>query len=75
MAADRNGPHENSMKGIAGSASIENRPRWPIARELEGETAFAHAAQEIFLLTYFDGDGFITREEWAGQRSRSSISL
>ena len=34
--------------------------------ELEGEAAFAHAAQEIFLLNDMDGDGCITREEWLG---------
>ncbi|MCY3654147.1 MAG: transaldolase [Cyanobacteria bacterium MAG IRC1_bin_28] len=33
---------------------------------LEGEAAFAHAAQEIFLLNDLDGDGTITREEWLG---------
>ncbi|TGG82933.1 MAG: transaldolase, partial [Aphanocapsa feldmannii 288cV] len=33
---------------------------------LEGQAAFAHAANEIFLLNDLDGDGFITREEWLG---------
>lgn len=33
---------------------------------IEGEAAFAHAAQEIFLLNDLDGDGTITREEWVG---------
>ena len=34
--------------------------------ELEGASAFQHAAHEIFLLNDLDGDGFITREEWLG---------
>jgi transaldolase len=34
--------------------------------ELEGASAFQHAAQEIFLLNDLDGDGCITREEWLG---------
>jgi transaldolase len=33
---------------------------------LEGEAAFTHAVQEIFLLNDLDGDGCITREEWLG---------
>jgi len=34
--------------------------------EMEGASAFQHAAQEIFLLNDLDGDGCITREEWLG---------
>ncbi|NDG74664.1 MAG: transaldolase [Synechococcaceae bacterium WB8_1B_136] len=34
--------------------------------EIEGASAFQHAAQEIFLLNDLDGDGCITREEWLG---------
>ena len=34
--------------------------------ELEGASAFLHAAQEIFLLNDLGGDGCITREEWLG---------
>ncbi|MFM8935466.1 MAG: transaldolase [Vulcanococcus sp.] len=34
--------------------------------ELEGASAFQHAAHEIFLLNDLDGDGCITREEWLG---------
>ncbi|MBE9118231.1 transaldolase [Lusitaniella coriacea LEGE 07157] len=33
---------------------------------LEGEEKVSHAAEDIFLVYDLDGDGFITREEWAG---------
>ncbi len=32
----------------------------------EGEEAVSRAAQEVFQIYDLDGDGFITREEWAG---------
>lgn len=34
--------------------------------ELEGQATAAHAAEELFEVYDLDGDGFITREEWAG---------
>ncbi len=33
---------------------------------LEGESTVSRAAQEVFRVYDLDGDGFITREEWAG---------
>ena len=33
---------------------------------LEGEATVSRAAQEVFRVYDLDGDGFITREEWAG---------
>ncbi len=33
---------------------------------IEGEEALSHAADDIFHVYDLDGDGFITREEWAG---------
>ncbi|NEP57293.1 MAG: transaldolase [Symploca sp. SIO2G7] len=33
---------------------------------LEGEATLNHAARDVFLVYDLDGDGFITREEWAG---------
>lgn len=33
---------------------------------LEGEETITHAAEDIFHVYDLDGDGFITREEWAG---------
>ena len=33
---------------------------------LDGDETLHHAADDIFLVYDLDGDGFITREEWAG---------
>jgi transaldolase len=33
---------------------------------LEGQEMITHAAQDVFQVYDLDGDGFITREEWAG---------
>jgi transaldolase len=34
--------------------------------KIEGEEVISHAAEDIFRTYDLDGDGFITREEWAG---------
>lgn len=61
--------HEKLDEGIRGfSKAIETLEAQLAHRlaELEGASAFTHAAQEIFLLNDLDGDGCITREEWLG---------
>ncbi|MEI6828319.1 MAG: transaldolase [Synechococcaceae cyanobacterium ELA445] len=68
MAADVMA-HEKLDEGIRGfSKAIETLEAQLAHRlaELEGASAFTHAAQEIFLLNDLDGDGCITREEWLG---------
>ena len=35
---------------------------------LQGKAKAGHAAREFFKVYDLDGDGFITREEWGGQR-------
>ncbi len=35
-------------------------------RSLEGDDLKVHAAEDLFQVYDFDGDGFITREEWGG---------
>ena len=60
---------EKLQEGITGfSRAIETLEAQLAHRlgELEGASAFQHAAQEIFLLNDLDGDGCITREEWLG---------
>ncbi|MCP9849324.1 transaldolase [Cyanobium sp. Morenito 9A2] len=61
--------HEKLDEGIRGfSKAIETLEAQLAHRlaELEGASAFTHAAHEIFLLNDLDGDGCITREEWLG---------
>lgn len=68
MAADRMAS-EKLEEGISGFCKAIETLEAQLAHrlaELEGEAAFAHAAQEIFLLNDLDGDGCITREEWLG---------
>lgn len=60
---------EKLQEGITGfSRAIETLEAQLAHRlgELEGASAFQHAAHEIFLLNDLDGDGCITREEWLG---------
>ena len=68
MAADRMAS-EKLEEGISGFCKAIETLEAQLAHrlaELEGEAAFAHAAQEIFLLNDMDGDGCITSEEWLG---------
>jgi transaldolase len=68
MAEDRMA-HEKLAEGIQGFSKAIETLEAQLAHRLgvlEGGAAFAHAAQEIFLLNDLDGDGFVTREEWLG---------
>ncbi|MGB7563622.1 MAG: transaldolase [Prochlorococcaceae cyanobacterium] len=68
MAADAMA-HEKLDEGIRGFCKAIETLEAQLAHrlaELEGASAFTHAAQEIFLLNDLDGDGCITREEWLG---------
>ncbi|NBO27765.1 MAG: transaldolase [Synechococcaceae bacterium WBA_2_066] len=61
--------HEKLNEGIQGFSKAIDTLEAQLAHRLaviEGGAAFAHAAQEIFLLNDLDGDGCITREEWLG---------
>ncbi|WP_341884626.1 transaldolase [Synechococcus sp. UW140] len=61
--------HEKLNEGILGFSKAIDTLEAQLAHRLaviEGGAAFAHAAQEIFLLNDLDGDGCITREEWLG---------
>ena len=61
--------HEKLNEGIQGFSKAIDTLEAKLAHRLaviEGGAAFAHAAQEIFLLNDLDGDGCITREEWLG---------
>jgi transaldolase len=60
---------EKLSEGIAGFSkaleALETLLKQRLAR-LEGEDVLIHAAEDIFHIYDLDGDGFITREEWAG---------
>ncbi|MCP9921869.1 transaldolase [Synechococcus lacustris] len=61
--------HEKLNEGIQGFSKAIDTLEAQLAHRLaviEGGAAFAHAAQEIFLLNDLDGDGCITMEEWLG---------
>ena len=69
MMADDQMAHEKLAEGIAGFTKAIETLEAQLAHRmaiLEGGAAFAHAAQEIFLLNDLDGDGCISREEWLG---------
>ncbi len=56
-------------EGIAGfSKALEALEKLLTERlaRIEGEATVSHAAEDIFRVYDLDGDGFITREEWAG---------
>jgi transaldolase len=66
---------ENEMASDKLAEGIEGFTKALIALEklltsrlakLEGNTTLSHAAEDIFQVYDLDGDGFITREEWAG---------
>ncbi|MGD1903050.1 MAG: transaldolase [Geitlerinemataceae cyanobacterium] len=61
--------NEKLGEGISGFSkaleSLETLLKQRLAR-LEGEEIVSHAAEDIFHIYDLDGDGFITREEWAG---------
>ena len=69
MMADDQMAHEKLAEGISGFTKAIETLEAQLAHRmavLEGGAAFAHAAQEIFLLNDLDGDGSISREEWLG---------
>ncbi len=60
---------EKLQEGIQGfSKALEALENLLLARlaKLDGDTTLIHATQEVFQVYDLDGDGFITREEWAG---------
>ncbi|MEB3308935.1 MAG: transaldolase [Snowella sp.] len=69
MHAENAMASEKLAEGIAGFTkaleALEHLLQERLTR-LEGSEAISHAAEEIFHAYDLDGDGFITREEWAG---------
>jgi len=60
---------EKLAEGIQGfTKALELLEQLLIQRltQLEGQSTLEHAAEDIFRVYDHDGDGFITREEWAG---------
>jgi len=60
---------EKLSEGIAGFSKALEQLEALLAKRLarlEGEEIVSHAAEDIFKIYDLDGDGFITREEWAG---------
>ncbi|GCA95655.1 transaldolase [Microcystis aeruginosa] len=60
---------EKLTEGIQGfTKALELLEQLLIQRltQLEGQSTLEHAAEDIFRVYDHDGDGFITREEWAG---------
>lgn len=60
---------EKLTEGIQGfTKALELLEQLLIQRltQLEGQSTLEHAAEDIFPVYDHDGDGFITREEWAG---------
>ncbi len=69
MHAEDKMASEKLSEGIAGFSkaleALETLLKQRLSR-LEGEEIVSHAAEDIFHIYDLDGDGFITREEWAG---------
>ncbi|NJN62901.1 MAG: transaldolase [Coleofasciculaceae cyanobacterium RL_1_1] len=69
MHAEDEMASEKLSEGIAGFSkaleALETLLKQRLSR-LEGEEIISHAAEDIFHIYDLDGDGFITREEWAG---------
>ncbi len=69
MHAENAMASEKLAEGIAGFTksleALEHLLQERLTR-LEGSETISHAAEEIFHAYDLDGDGFITREEWAG---------
>jgi transaldolase len=69
MHAEDKMASEKLSEGIAGFSkaleALEALLKQRLSR-LEGEEVVIHAAEDIFHIYDLDGDGFITREEWAG---------
>ncbi|NER08874.1 MAG: transaldolase, partial [Okeania sp. SIO3C4] len=69
MHADNRMASEKLAEGIAGfTKALEALEQFLAKRlqALEGGDRTAHAAEDLFSAYDFDGDGFITREEWGG---------
>jgi transaldolase len=69
MHADDRMAFQKLEEGIAGfSKALEALEKLLAERlaRLEGEETVNHAARDLFMVYDLDGDGFITREEWAG---------
>lgn len=69
MHAENAMANEKLAEGIAGFTkaleALEHLLEERLTR-LEGTEIVSHAAEDIFRIYDLDGDGFITREEWAG---------
>lgn len=57
---------EEGIKGFSKALEALEKLLTERLARLEGEEVVSHAAEEIFRTYDLDGDGFITREEWAG---------
>lgn len=57
---------EEGIKGFSKALEALEKLLAERLEHLEGEEKVNHAAEDIFLVYDLDGDGFITREEWAG---------
>ena len=63
MAAEK---LEEGIKGFSKALEALEKLLAERLSRIEGEEVISHAAEDIFRTYDLDGDGFITREEWAG---------